>query len=53
MSGYILGNWFAKLFQSASPQAKKYITPVAADFASSKLNDLGSVKDFKESVLQI
>jgi hypothetical protein len=50
MSGYGLGSWFAKLFRSAIPLAKKYIAPVAADFASSTLHDWGDGKDFKESV---
>ena len=45
MSGYGLGNWFAKLFCSASPLAKKKcIVPVAIDFASPTLNEWGSGK---------
>ena len=50
MSGY--GSWFAKLFRSALPLARKYIAPVAADFASSTLHDWGSGKDIQESVSQ-
>ena len=49
-SGYGLTNWFAKLFGSTLPLAKKYIAPVVADFVSSTLHDWGSWKDFKESV---
>ena len=50
MSGYGLGSWFAKLFRCAIPLAKKYIVPVAADFASSTLHDWEAGKDFKDSV---
>ena len=52
MSGYGLSSWFAKIFRSALPLARKYIAPVAADFASSTLHDWGSGKDIQESVLQ-
>ena len=53
MSGYVFGNWFARLFCSASPLAKKkHIARVAGDVASSILHDWGSEKDFKESVSQ-
>jgi hypothetical protein len=52
MSGYGLGSWFAKLFRSAIPLAKKYIAPVAADFASSTLHDWGDGTDLKKSVSQ-
>ena len=49
MSGYGLGSWFAKLFRSALPLARKYLVPAATDFASSTLYDWGSGKDFKKS----
>jgi len=39
MSGYGLGSWFAKLFRSALPLAKKYIVPVATDLAFFTLHD--------------
>ena len=39
MSGYGLGNWFAKLFHCALPLAKKYTAPVATDFISPTLHD--------------
>jgi hypothetical protein len=52
MSGYGIGNWFAKLFHSALPLAKKYFAPVFSDFPSFTLHDWGSGKDFQESVSQ-
>ena len=53
MSGYGPSNWFVKLFCSALPLAKKYIEPVAMDFAFFSLRDLGSGKDSKEIVHKI
>jgi hypothetical protein len=38
ISDYGIGSWFAKLFHSALPLAKKYIAPVAADFASTTIH---------------
>ena len=50
MSGYGLGSWFARLFRSALPLARKYLVPAASNFAASTLQDWGSGKNFKESV---
>jgi hypothetical protein len=52
MSGYGFGSWFSMLFHSVLPLARKYISPVAADFASSTLHDWGSGKNIQESVSQ-
>ena len=52
MSGYGLGSWFAKLFRSSLPLARKYLVPAATDFASSTLYDWGSGKDFKKSATE-
>ena len=50
MYGYGLGSWFARLFRSALPLARKYLVPAASNFAASTLQDWGSGKNFKESV---
>jgi hypothetical protein len=50
MSGYGLGSWFARLFRSALPLAKKYIVPAATNFAGSTLQDWSSGKNFKDSL---
>jgi gamma-glutamyl:cysteine ligase YbdK (ATP-grasp superfamily) len=50
MSGYGLSSWFAKLFCTVLPLARKFIALVAADFASSTLHNSGSGKDIQESV---
>jgi len=52
MSGYGLGSWFAKLFRSSLPLARKYLVPAATDFAASTLYDWGSGKDFKKSATE-
>ena len=50
MSSYGLGKRFAKLFHSVLPLAIKSIAPVTTNFASSRLHDWGSEKDFKEYI---
>ena len=53
MSGYGLGSWFAILFRSALPLARKYIVPAAKDFASSTLYDWSSGNNFKKVLRKI
>ena len=53
LSGYFLGNWFANLFHSILPLAKKYVVSVAADFPSSTVYVRNLGTDLKESVLKI
>ena len=50
MSGCSLGSWFAKLFRSALPLAKKDNVLAVNDFTSSTLYDLDFSKDFSKSV---
>jgi hypothetical protein len=50
MPGYGLGSWFARLFRSSLPLARKYIVPSASNFAASTPQDWGLGKNFNESL---